>query len=117
MKNVLQYNTLDPIECLDLHLTEISLNNYRGLTPDINFAKFFILYARVLKVMRFGINYEHNVQWWATQHRRLQLHNKGSAEADFDFGAVLIRFDKFGLGGVKNVIHDLSVADPFAASF
>jgi hypothetical protein len=29
----------------------------------------------------------------------------------------LCGFDKFCVGGVKMVIHDLSVADPFAASF
>ena len=49
MKHVLQYNSNDPIECLEIHLREIYLNDYRGITPDINFANFFVLNARVLK--------------------------------------------------------------------
>ena len=51
MKNVRQYDTLDPIECLDLHLRAIVVNMYQGLGPDVNFAKFFVLNAKVLKVM------------------------------------------------------------------
>ena len=50
-----QHNTLSQIECLDLHIREITLSDYRGNTPEIDFAKFFVKNARVLKVMRFGI--------------------------------------------------------------
>ena len=53
MKNVLHYNNL--IECLDLHLTEIDLIDYRGSTSEIKLARFFVLEASVLKVMRFGV--------------------------------------------------------------
>ncbi len=53
VKNVLHYNNL--IECLDLHLTEIDLTDYRGNTSEIKLARFFVLEASVLKVMRFGI--------------------------------------------------------------
>lgn len=67
MRNVLQYNRVDPIECLELHLKEITLNSYRGRTPDVNFAKFFVLNARVLKVMRFGIKFTQKDAWWASQ--------------------------------------------------
>ena len=47
MKNAQQYDALvDPLECLDLHLRAIVVNTYRGLRPDINFAKFFVLNAK-----------------------------------------------------------------------
>ena len=51
VKNVLHYNNL--IECLDLHLTEIDLIDYRGSTSEIKLARFFVLEASVLK--GFGV--------------------------------------------------------------
>ena len=49
VKNVLHYN--NHIECLDLHLIEIDLIDYRGSTSEIKLARFFVLEASVLKVM------------------------------------------------------------------
>lgn len=50
MENVQQYDMLvDPLECLDLHLSAIVVCPYQGLRADINFAKFFVLNAKVLK--------------------------------------------------------------------
>ena len=118
VKNVLKYDGLDPIECLECHLREINLNNYRGMMHDVNFAKFFVLNARVLKLMRFDIKFKSNDIWWACQQKRLQLNDKGSAAAHFELRRLSIFFDRFGLGGTKtSLVHDLSVADPFGASF
>ena len=114
MQNLLEYNALYPIECLDLHLTEINLNDYRGKKPDIEFAKFFVLYAKVLKVMRFGIIYKHNNKWRANQCTRLHVINKGSSEADFEFMTFTGDFREFYYGFVTKDTHDLSVDDPFA---
>ena len=80
MKNVLHYNNL--IECLDLHLTEIDLIDYRGSTSEIILARFFVLEASVLKVMRFGVL---NNEWRADHRKRLSLNEKVSAEAEFVF--------------------------------
>uniref|UniRef100_A0A8R7QHM3 FBD domain-containing protein n=1 Tax=Triticum urartu TaxID=4572 RepID=A0A8R7QHM3_TRIUA len=63
MKNVRQYDTFDPIECLDLHLKAVVLNAYEGKTPDVTFAKFFVLNAKVLKVMKFGAYGTWNNKW------------------------------------------------------
>jgi hypothetical protein len=82
VKNVLQYNNL--IECLDLHLTEIDLIDYRGTTSEIKLARFLFLKASVLKVMRFGVLWRNN-EWCADHHKRLKLNDKGSAEAEFVF--------------------------------
>ena len=46
VENVGEYN--NPIECLDLHLTEITFSEYRGTTPEIKFARFFVEKARLL---------------------------------------------------------------------
>ena len=105
----------NPIECLQCHIREIHLINYRGMTPEVDFAKFFVLFARVLKLMRFYIKFKLNDKWWATQQKRLLLHHKGSEEAQFEVLAVTICFDQFGTEGVRTEgVHDLSVADPFA---
>ena len=63
MENVAQYN--NPIECLDLHLTEITLNEYRGTRPEIKFARFFVQRASELKVMRFALYLVHYNDWFA----------------------------------------------------
>jgi hypothetical protein len=95
---------IDPIECLELHLREVSLNGYRGRRPDINFANFFILDARVIKVMRFGIKLTHNDRWWTSQHKRLQLDNKVSTKAHFGLRPLHISFDWLGFQGVESRI-------------
>ena len=53
VKNLVQYN--NPIECLNLHLTEIALNEYQVTKPEIKFARSFVQKATVLKVMRFAL--------------------------------------------------------------
>ena len=52
--NVIQFK--NHVECLDQHLLEITLNSYRGTLPEIIFARFFVLRARVLKEMRFALH-------------------------------------------------------------
>ena len=81
-KNVLHYNNL--IKCLDLDLTEIDLIDYRGSTSKFKLARFFVLEASVLKVMRCGILW-HNNEWRADHRKRLRLNDKVSAEAEFVF--------------------------------
>ena len=115
MKNVLQDNSLYPINCLELHLREISVNDYRGLTPEIDFAKFFILNTKKLKVIRFGINYAKTNRWLVTRRRKLQLDKKAFAEAKFEFRKISGKFTEFHGTTVKDT-HDCSVADPFEAS-
>ena len=109
MDNVIQYN--NHIECLDLHLSEITLNSYRGTLPEIIFARFFVVRARVLKVMRLALHLFCKTEWFADQYQRLRQNGKGSVEAKFHFGSYVDRV--IGSNYVKP-IHDLSVADPFA---
>ena len=44
----------DYLECLDLYLKKLVLINYRGIKRDVEFAKFFILKARLLKMMELA---------------------------------------------------------------
>jgi hypothetical protein len=107
-----QYDTLDPMECLELHLKVIVLNTYQGKRPDVNFAKFFVLNAKVLKVMKFGVCVSFNKKWMANERRRLQLDSRASRDARFyferDSGLCELYYNKH--------IHDMWMADPFDSS-
>uniref|UniRef100_A0A8R7QFL4 FBD domain-containing protein n=1 Tax=Triticum urartu TaxID=4572 RepID=A0A8R7QFL4_TRIUA len=113
-KNLRQYDPLvDPVECLDLHLREIVLYNYQGKKPDVDFAKFFVLNARVLKVMKFGVlGASCNEKWMASQHRRLQLDNRASCDAQFDFKRNFV-IPSFSYG---KHLHYMWMPDPFDSS-
>ena len=47
---------------------------------------------------------------------RLEQCIRGSPNAEIRFDS-RYNFDRFGVRGIPPVIHDLSVLDPFAASF
>jgi hypothetical protein len=113
MKNVSRYDTLDPIECLELHLRTIVLNNYEGKEADVNFAKFFVLNAKVLKVMKFCAYCKstYSGKWIADQPGRLQLDSRASRDARFYFTRDPTCCS-FHLS--KHTLHDMSIADPFA---
>ena len=110
MDNVIQYN--NHIECLDLHLSEITLNSYQGTLPEIIFARFFVLRARVLKEMRLALHLFHKNEWFVDQRRHLRQNGVGSKNAEnaeFYFGTT----DDRVIGSHRvNPIHDFSVADP-----
>ena len=105
--NVIQYNNL--IECLDLHLSEITLNSYRGTLLQIIFARFLVVRASVLKLMRFALHLLRKIEWFVDQRRRLRQNGKGSAKAKFYFASSI---DKVIRSHYVKLIHDLSVADP-----
>ena len=109
MDNVIQYN--NHVECLDLHLSEITLKNYRGTLPETIFARFFVVRARVLKVMRFALHLFQRNEWFVDQRRCLRQNGVGSENAEFHFGT---SDDRVIGSHWVNPIHDFSVADPFA---
>ncbi|WVZ62763.1 hypothetical protein U9M48_012468 [Paspalum notatum var. saurae] len=85
MKNERGYNPLDPIECLEVHLKKVVINNYCCRRPNVDFAKFFVLNAKVLRKMIFAMANNCSDKWMANQHRRLRLDNKASSGALFAF--------------------------------
>ena len=106
-ENVAQYN--NPIECLDLHITQINLNEYRGTTPEIKFARFYVQKACVLEVIRFALYLVRISEWFANQHRHLQLNGKGSAEAEFQFAT---SYDRLFESHCIEPLYDFSMASP-----
>ncbi|XBI41683.1 hypothetical protein VPH35_126118 [Triticum aestivum] len=109
MKNVLKYDPLDPIECLELHLKRVAPENYFGNMADVDFAKFFVLNAKVLEQMNFAVPTCHrNDKWRSDQHKLLQVYNRASSDARFEFTS------GYGYNGIDDKhTHDLSMADPF----
>ena len=104
---MIQYN--NHVECLDLHLSEITLNSYQGTLPEIIFARFFVLRARALKEMRFDLHLFLKNRWFVDQRRRLRQNGIGSKNAEFHFGTSDERVNR---SHRVNPIHDFSVADP-----
>jgi hypothetical protein len=108
---VLRYDSLDPVECLERHLKTVVIKNYYGKRPDVDFAKFFVLNAKMLKKMEFGALYNCNDKWLANQRRRLQPDSRASQGAQFKFRSA--GWSTFT--GNKHT-HDLWISDPFDKS-
>uniref|UniRef100_A0A0E0EA77 F-box domain-containing protein n=1 Tax=Oryza meridionalis TaxID=40149 RepID=A0A0E0EA77_9ORYZ len=108
IKNIRSYDPLHPIQCMELHLRKVVIRYYEGKRPDVDFAKFFVLNAKVLREMEFFSPSNCNQKWQANQHRRLLLENKASQVAQFTFkttsGNELTR---------NRHTHELPMSDPF----
>ncbi|KAK1644115.1 hypothetical protein QYE76_061920 [Lolium multiflorum] len=114
MKDVRKYASLgDPTECLELHLKKVALKHYCGRGLEAGIARFFVLNAKVLERMEFGLDEDYGDIWMANQKLRLQLEDRASRCARFEFK----RHSWSTLHGHKERTHDLSTSDPFAASF
>ena len=109
MNNVREYDPLDPIECLELHLKKVVLKNYNGnKRPVIDFAKFFILNAKVLEKMEIGMLNNRNEKWMRYQRRQLQVENRASRDAQIE-----IKSDVPQNFMHHSHTHDYSKDDPF----
>jgi hypothetical protein len=70
----------------DIRLKTIVLERYLGNSSQINFATFFVLNARMLESMTFHIEAKYNNdKFLAKQRRKLELENKASRGARFNF--------------------------------
>ncbi|CAM0953748.1 unnamed protein product [Alopecurus aequalis] len=108
----LKYDPFDPIECLELHLQRVVLKNYEGnRRPFIDFAKFLILNAKVLKEMEIRVLNVESDKWMCYQRRQLQLENSASRDAQIE-----LRSDTYASPANHDYTHDLSIADPFECS-
>ena len=86
MKNVHHLDPTDPIECLG-HLRYVELKCYMGKKPDVSFAKFFVLNAKVLELMKFVVEDGCTQSWRTNQYKRLQFDVRASQNTRFDFGS------------------------------
>lgn len=93
------------------------LINYHGTPRDVNFARFFLLNAKVLEHMEFATRKSEDrkkyiSEWIAGQPVKLQLDNRASQGAQFNFTHASYYDDGIHIGH----IHDLTVSDPFDRS-
>ena len=113
IKSVSKYSSLNnPIECLEHHLKKLVLKVYHGKGSEVHFARFFILNAKVLEIMEFGLVDNLDKEWMTNHCRELKVGDKASPCPQFVF-------KKFAFSTLKynNRIHDLSMSDPFHAYF
>ncbi|CAM0953779.1 unnamed protein product [Alopecurus aequalis] len=111
MNNVLKYNPLHPVECLELHLKKVVLKNFTCYKrPFIDFANFFILNAKVLKEMEIRARRICG-QGMGCQCTQLQVENRASLDAHIE-----LKFDREDKTMNHGHTHDLSVVDPFEKS-
>ncbi|TVU10063.1 hypothetical protein EJB05_43570, partial [Eragrostis curvula] len=103
----------DYIECLDVHLKKFVLINYRGVKKDVEFAKFFLLNARVLKMMELASRRQScDAKYLNKQRAMLDLKNRASQDAQFAISIHSYHDDEMHISH----IHDLSISDPFDSS-
>ena len=92
---------------LHIRLKTIVLKSYRGIESQVNFVKFFVLKARMLKMMKLQVEDSYYSQEFvAEQHKKLQLENRASGAAQF-------RFIDDRCISRSHFVPDLDVADPF----
>nr|TKW20614.1 hypothetical protein SEVIR_4G100800v2 [Setaria viridis] len=97
------------LECLDLHLKRLVLTCYAGIESKVNFAKFFVVNARVLEHMTILGCYDDHEEWSGNQRKKLQLETRSSHGAEFD---IKFDYESPGLVHIRD-IHDLVTDDPF----
>ena len=99
------------IECLDLHLSNITLNSYRGTPPEITLARFFLARAKVLRVLRLNTHLIRKDQWYDYQRRLVLRNGRASKKAKLRIGRPYA--GPIGSHCAKPK-HDLLADDPFA---
>jgi hypothetical protein len=109
MENVLHCDPLGPIECIETHLKRVVFENYEGHDQDVDFAKYFILNAKVLKEIKIAVPESHHTEWVSDQHILLQVEDRASRDIKFEFISECTNF------GYNKHIHDL-IDDPFDCS-
>ena len=97
------------IECLALHLSNITLNSYRGTPPKITLAMFFLTRAKVLRVLRLNTHLIRKDQWYDYQSRQVLRNGSASKNAKLRIGRA---YGKAIGSHCVEAIHDLSAADP-----
>lgn len=104
-----QHDPLHHIECLQTSLKKVVFKSFLGHKKQVDFAKFFVLNAKVLKKMELEVYGDYKGEALAFQHRLLQVENRASQEAQFEFTSNCRHTEYV----INKCIHDLSVADPF----
>ncbi|XP_044443046.1 putative F-box/FBD/LRR-repeat protein At4g00315 isoform X3 [Triticum aestivum] len=117
MQNVQHHEPTDVIESLD-HIRYVELKCYSGKKPDVDFAKFFVLNAKVLELMKFVVEGRCTQKWRTDQYKCLQFDSRASPNALCDFRSYSGHADPTGCirRGYHHNEHVLSMANPFDSS-
>ncbi|XP_024318968.1 F-box/FBD/LRR-repeat protein At3g26920-like [Brachypodium distachyon] len=108
MNNLQKYDPRDPVECLEFHLKKVVLRNYNGNNKAaMDFAKFLILNAKVLKDMKIEVISNRSDKRLQYHRRQLQVENRASQDARVELNRCGPRFMHSRYG------HDFSRADPW----
>uniref|UniRef100_A0ACD5XMC7 Uncharacterized protein n=1 Tax=Avena sativa TaxID=4498 RepID=A0ACD5XMC7_AVESA len=99
------------IRCHDIRLKKIVFEWYWGIRSQINFVTFFVLNASALESMTLRIqDRDCNEKFLAEHRRKLQLENRASRGARFQF---ITNMCVRNIREIKD-IHDFNLPDPFA---
>ncbi|KAJ1267378.1 hypothetical protein BS78_07G051700 [Paspalum vaginatum] len=100
------------IDCFDIRLKTIVLEQYRGTTSQVNFVSFFLLNARELQLMTLVVDKgAENEAFLAEQHKVLQMEDRASRGAQLHFTP------KSCYHGMHvSHVRDLAITDPFECS-
>lgn len=80
-----QYDPLHPIECLETRLKKVVFKSFEGYGKQVDFAKFFVLNAKVLDKIEFEVRNQYSSETVAYEHKLLQVENRASREARVEF--------------------------------
>ncbi|XP_037445313.1 F-box/LRR-repeat protein At3g59190-like isoform X2 [Triticum dicoccoides] len=84
-ENEPQYDPLHPVECLETRLKKVVFKSFEGYGKQVDFAKFFVLNAKVLDKIEFEVRNQYSSETVAYEHRLLQVENRASREARVEF--------------------------------
>ncbi|KAM3295802.1 hypothetical protein ACQJBY_038231 [Aegilops geniculata] len=84
-ENEPQYDPLHPIECLETCLKKVVFKSFEGYGKQVDFAKFFVLNAKVIDKIEFEVRNQYSSETVAYEHRLLEVENRASREARVEF--------------------------------
>jgi hypothetical protein len=93
----------------------VAFTRYLGMPIDVEFARFFLLNAKVIEKMEFGLIEYPKDDWKANQNTLLQLQDGASRDVRFEFKR--LNSDTLSNKNKNERTHDLSMADPLGSSF
>uniref|UniRef100_R7W1I5 Uncharacterized protein n=1 Tax=Aegilops tauschii TaxID=37682 RepID=R7W1I5_AEGTA len=84
-KNEPQHEPPHPIECLETHLKKVVFKPFEGYGKQVDFARFFVLSAKVLDKIEFETHNHYGTEMVGYEHKLLQVENRASRHARFVF--------------------------------